>query len=301
MISGRVESVCAIFTNTGPSDAMPSLTTAPRVRLLSMTPVFSSHVHVAYRRVATAVTSASRAATSAGADWKYAPTNKSFSATSRSGLKSSTMSSRLPYAAARRLIASASSPVGFERMVSVRSRSIFAYASAALNCSSYDPDTSGSPVSAPPAFGEPFSSDSSLLVPASPPEGVAIARRADAPPHERAARTRWCRPAPRAPATEAGRAGTREPAARARASVARRGAGARLSSHLVPTGQSVAPPATAYAIAAVRALARRLPRRRHLAERGCGSVAAATVQAGEPSRAPRGRARGACGRFCAAL
>ena len=80
-------------------------------------------------------------------------------------------------------------------MVSVRSRSIFAYASAALNSSSSDAGSVGSrsPIdSAPPAReGSSFSSDSSLLVPASPPEGVAIARNADAPPHERAARTRW--------------------------------------------------------------------------------------------------------------
>jgi hypothetical protein len=109
------------------------------------------------------------------------------------------MSSRLAYAAARRLIASASSPTGFERMVSVRSRSIFAYASAALISSSDDdPVVSGSrstigasvsPFVSP--FGSPCSSDSSPLTPASPPEGVAIARNADAPPHERAARTRW--------------------------------------------------------------------------------------------------------------
>ena len=94
MISGRVDSVCAILTNTGPKLAIPSRTRKPRVRFSSGVPVFSSHVHVAYTLAATAVTSASLAATSAGEFWKYAPMRRSFSATPISGEKSRTMSSR---------------------------------------------------------------------------------------------------------------------------------------------------------------------------------------------------------------
>ena len=47
MMSGLVDSVCAILTKTGPSDATPSRSRSARVRLSSGTPVFSSHVHVA--------------------------------------------------------------------------------------------------------------------------------------------------------------------------------------------------------------------------------------------------------------
>ena len=47
MISGRVDSVCAILTKTGPSDATPSRKRSARVRRSSGTPVFSSQVHVA--------------------------------------------------------------------------------------------------------------------------------------------------------------------------------------------------------------------------------------------------------------